>query len=105
MEAALAHPPAWAERLVLLATPPACREAVLGDLCETYVSTPLYAREALRSVPFVIVSQMRRNANLPALGLQGLLVFTCVGGFSVSRPSLAPLLLPVLAVLGLLIRG
>ena len=105
MEAALTRPPVWAERLVLLATPPACREAVVGDLCETYISAPLYAREALRSVPFVIFSQMRRNANLPALGLQAFLVFICVGGISGSRAAWAPLLLPMLAVLGLLLRG
>ena len=105
MEAALKRPPAWAERLVVIVTPPACRDAVVGDLCETYVSVPLYMREACRSVPFVIVSQMRRNANLPALGLQAFLVFICVGGFSSSRFGWTVLILPALAALVLLLRG
>src|SRR5262249_34866632 len=84
--AALNPPPAWAERLVCWLTPPAAREAVLGDLCETYRSPSHYAAEALRTIPFVIRSQMRRNANLPALGLQGFLVFFCLGGFGQSGP-------------------
>src|SRR5476651_1637199 len=102
MEAALKRPPEWAERLVLLATPPACREAVVGDLCETYISAPLYAREAFRSIPFVIVSQMRRNANWPLLGLQAFLIFVCLGGFSVAHAGWVQLVLPLMAVLVLL---
>lgn len=80
--AALNGPPARLERLVLLLIPPAAREAVAGDLWEMYRSPAQYAREALRTVPFVIASQMRRNANLPLLGLQGFLVFFCFGGFA-----------------------
>jgi hypothetical protein len=81
MEAArLNRPPDWLERMVWLTIPPASREAVAGDLWETYQSPRQYAAEALGTVPFVIASQMRRNLNLPALILQGTLIFICLGG-------------------------
>jgi hypothetical protein len=92
--AALNAPPAWLERIVLLAIPPAAREAVAGDLWETYSSPRQYAAEALRTVPLVIASQMRRNLNLPALMLQCALVFVCLGIAAVLA------LLPVLLLLG-----
>ncbi len=83
MEAArLNAPPDWLERMVLRAIPPASREAVAGDLWETYQSPRQYAAEALHTVPFVIASQMRRNLNLPALMLQGALIFICLGGLA-----------------------
>lgn len=80
MEAALNEPPPWLEQMVHLAIPPAARESVAGDLWETYRSPPQYAAEALRTVPFVILSQMRRNLNPLALMLQGALIFLCLGG-------------------------
>jgi hypothetical protein len=81
MEAAqLNAPPDWLERIVLLAIPPAAREEVAGDLWETYCSPRQYAAEALRTVPFVIASQARRNLNLPAVMLQGALIFIFLGG-------------------------
>jgi hypothetical protein len=95
MEAAAVNtPPPWLERLVLLAIPPAAREAVAGDLWETYRAPRQYAAEALRTVPFVIASQMRRNLNLPALMLQGALVFTSLGGAA------ALVLMPLMMLLG-----
>ena len=92
--AALSGPPEWLERIVLLAIPPAAREAVAGDLWETYRAPGQYAAEALRTVPQVIASQMRRNLNLPALMLQGGLAFVCLGG------SAALLLIPLLMLAG-----
>jgi hypothetical protein len=80
MEATLNAPPEWLERVVLLAIPPAARESVAGDLWETYQDPRQYAAEALRTVPFVILSQMRRNLNPLALMLQGALIFICLGG-------------------------
>jgi len=91
MEATLSEPPPWLERMVLLAIPPAAREAVAGDLWETYQSPTQYAGEALRTVPFVIASQIRRNLNLPALMLQGALIFIGLGG--VATLLLIPLLM------------
>jgi len=93
MEAArLTEPPDWLERIVLLAIPPAAREGVAGDLWETCRSPRQYAAEALRTVPFVIASQMRRNLNLPAILLQAALIFIFLGGW------VTLILLPVLAL-------
>lgn len=93
MEAArLTTPPDWLERIVLLAIPEAAREEVAGDLWETYRSPRQYAAEALRTVPFVIASQVRRNLNLPAILLQAALIFIFLGG------SITLILLPVLAL-------
>ena len=81
MEAArLNGPPDWLEGIVLRTIPPAARESVAGDLWETYCSPRQYAAEALRTVPFVVASQVRRNLNLPALMLQGALIFVFFGG-------------------------
>lgn len=88
--AALNAPPARLEKIVLALIPPGARETVAGDLCETYNSPHQYVREALRTVPLVFLSQMRRNLNLPALLLQTGLVYFCLG------PAIASLALPVL---------
>ena len=82
--AALNAPPAWLEKIVLALIPPTAREAVAGDLCETYRSPHQYAREALRTIPLVVLSQMRRNLNLPALLLQSGLVYFCLGPLATS---------------------
>lgn len=88
--AALNAPPDWLEKIVLGLIPPSAREAVAGDLCETCTSPRQYAREALRTLPLVILSQMRRSLNLPALLLQTGLVYFCLG------PVAASLALPLL---------
>ena len=95
MEAArLTAPPDWLERIVLLTIPPAARESVAGDLWETYCGPRQYAVEALRTVPFVVASQIRRNLNLPALILQGALSFIFLGG------PITLILLPLLLLRG-----
>jgi hypothetical protein len=66
----MAAPPPRLEKLVLALIPPLAREAVAGDLCETCENPRQYAVEALRTVPFVIASQMRRHLNMPALLLK-----------------------------------
>ena len=83
-------PPAWLEHAVLALIPPLAREAVAGDLCETYESPHQYAREALATIPFVIFSQMRRNLNAPVLLVQLTLAGALLG------PWAAALLAPVL---------
>jgi len=87
----LSEPPDWLERIVLLAIPPAARESVAGDLWETYREPRQYAAEAFRTVPFVVASQVRRNLNLPAILLQGALIFIFLGGPAVL--TLLPILL------------
>jgi len=90
--AALNTPPERLDRAVRLLIPPAAREVVVGDLWETYQSPSQYAREALCIVPFVVFSQMRRHFNLPALILQAMVLYACLGAWA------AALLLPVLTV-------
>jgi hypothetical protein len=82
MEAAtaLTGPPPLLERIVLSLIPVAVRETVGGDLCEMYRSPLQYGWQAARALPFVIVSQARRNANFPLLGLQGIILLGCFGG-------------------------
>jgi hypothetical protein len=82
MEAgALKPPPRLLERPVFFAIPPAAREAVAGDLRELYVSPGQYLRSAAGTLPFVIASQIRRNANPPVLVLQASIVFLLLRGF------------------------
>lgn len=90
MEAAALTPPPWLEKIVLALIPPCAREAVAGDLWETYTSPRQYAAEALHTVPLVVLSQMRRNLNLPTLLLQLSLLCFCLG------EGIALALLPVL---------
>jgi hypothetical protein len=56
-----AHPPELAEDLVGWFLPPACREEVLGDLCESYENVLQYALGAATVIPRVVLSQIRRN--------------------------------------------
>jgi hypothetical protein len=43
--------------------PPACREEVLGDMRERNEGAQLFIYDALRTVPFVIVSRIRRTTD------------------------------------------
>lgn len=85
------NPPPGLERAVLALIPPLAREAVAGDLCETYENPRQYLREALRTIPFVIASQVRRNLNWPALMLQAGLAWWLLG--PVAAAVLAPVLM------------
>jgi hypothetical protein len=49
----------WVRRLM----PPACREEVLGDLAERNASPREYLRDAVRTLPFMIASRLRRSTN------------------------------------------
>jgi hypothetical protein len=55
--------PQHTEDLVALFVPPACREEVLGDLCESCKNPAEYTMSALAVVPRVIFSQIRRNTD------------------------------------------
>ena len=79
----MATPPPRLEKLVLALIPPLAREAVAGDLCETCENPRQYGIEALRTVPLVVVSQIRRNLNLPALALKLALAWMFLGGATV----------------------
>ena len=56
-----ARPPAFVDAIVRALIPPACREAVMGDLWERYTSPAGYLGDALRALPFLIVSRIRRT--------------------------------------------
>lgn len=51
------------ERIVGIFIPPASREEVLGDLRERNEGPQLFLYDALRTVPFVIVSRVRRTTD------------------------------------------
>jgi hypothetical protein len=51
----------WPEAIAGILIPPACREEVLGDLYERNATPRQYVRDALRTVPLVIVSRIRRT--------------------------------------------
>ncbi len=68
-------PPEALEAIVGLFVPPACREEVLGDLHEQYRGTVSYVLGALRAVPFVIVSRIRRTTGAEVLAMEALLLY------------------------------
>jgi len=60
----MAYPPEIIEDAVGWLLPSACREEVLGDLCEQYVNAARYAVNTLTVAPRVILSQIRRNTDV-----------------------------------------
>jgi hypothetical protein len=58
------HPPKLIEAIVERLVPPACREHVLGDLSERYESPGQYMMDAVRTIPLVIASQVRRTSKI-----------------------------------------
>ena len=65
-------PPAVIESVVGLFVPPLAREHVLGDLAERYISLGQYMLDALRTVPAIVISQIRRTSYFslwPVIGL------------------------------------
>jgi hypothetical protein len=63
-------------RLVEKLFPPACREEVIGDLCERAKSEGAFIVDALLTLPFVVWSRIRRTTDLAAtaLGTMGVLI-------------------------------
>jgi hypothetical protein len=69
------EPPKSLERAVGLLLPPACREEVLGDLCEKYEAPRQYVATAIRVVPAVILSRIRRTSDAQTLMMAAALVY------------------------------
>jgi hypothetical protein len=78
------------ERIVGIFIPPACREEVLGDLKERNDGAQLFIYDALRTVPFVIVSRIQRTTDSVVLLMEA---FCCYVSFLsvawVVEPSMA----------------
>ena len=68
-------PPKIIEAAVELVLPPACRESVVGDLCERYTSPGRYLREAALTVPLVILSRILRTTDAALLFLEACALF------------------------------
>jgi len=71
------RPPRILEAFFALWIPPACREEVLGDFCERYSGPARYILLAIRTIPLVILSRLRRVTEAPVLFMQALLVYGC----------------------------
>jgi hypothetical protein len=71
-------PSRTAEGIIAAIVPPACREEVVGDLHERYRSQGRYALDALRTVPLVIVSRIRRTADPQILVIQAFVLYLSV---------------------------
>jgi hypothetical protein len=71
----LSGPSKTLEAIVAFLIPPACREEVLGDLWERYTGPVQYVFLAMRVVPCVILSRIRRTADVRVLLMQALLIY------------------------------
>ena len=72
-----ARPPALIDAVVRRLVPPDCREHVVGDLWERYTSPRQYVLDAVRTIPAVVASQIRRTARLSLLAIQALVLAVC----------------------------
>ena len=68
-------PPTLIEAIVGRLIPPASREHVLGDLRERCRSTPQFLGDAIRTLPFVVASQLRRASDRLLILMQGYTLF------------------------------
>lgn len=66
------------EKIVGILIPPACREEILGDLRERNEGAQLFLYDALRTLPFVIYSRIRRTTDSVVLLMQA---FCCYVSF------------------------
>jgi len=72
------RPPEIVASLVRVLVPPASREHVLGDLQERYRSPPQYLADALKALPFIIASRLRRTTHPLGLLLAGAFFYWAV---------------------------
>ncbi|MGP0071990.1 MAG: hypothetical protein ACLPWF_08650 [Bryobacteraceae bacterium] len=80
----------WSEAIIGILIPPACREEVLGDLHERNASPARYLMDAVRTVPLVILSRIRRTANPELLAMYAIALYLCF--FAVAWYDVRPLL-------------
>jgi len=72
----MATPPKPIEHLLGFLIPPACREEVLGDLHERFLSTPRYIADALTTIPFVVISRIRRTTDAVVFLMEAIVLFS-----------------------------
>src|SRR5262245_33562935 len=97
------RPPEIIERIVAWLIPPMSREHVLGDLSERYTSPRQYVLDAMRTLPFVIASRVRRTFNPGYVGMFAILFL----GWSFpweSQPWIASTIAPITGVAVLILR-
>ena len=92
------RPPEMISKLVYALVPPANREHVLGDLNERNASTKQYVAEALRALPFLILSRLRRTTHPLGLLLVGCFLYWAVF-WGNQQPSWVAALIPTLLTL------
>jgi len=103
-------PPKIVESLIALLIPPACREEVTGDLHERYRSPLQYIADLLCTVPLVILSRIRRTADLHVLLIQAAgeyLCFLCIASLldaSILNRPMRPALYVAAAIVGLILN-
>jgi len=68
-------PPKAIEALVAILLPPACREEVLGDLHERFISPRHYISDAVFTVPCVVASRIRRTTDLQVFAMEAFAVY------------------------------
>lgn len=90
------RPPVLIDTIVCLSIPVPCREHVIGDLWERYRSPGTFLIDAMRTVPFIVASQIRRTSTIGALLIQA---FLLVVGFAVGAGNLVSPIVPVTAAL------
>ena len=90
------RPPAVVDALVRALIPPACRESFIGDLWERYTTPGRYLGDALRALPFLVLSRLRRTTNAPMSAVVFLMLYASFQQSGRSWPSGAP---PAAAVL------
>jgi hypothetical protein len=68
-------PSKTAEAVAAVFIPPACREELLGDLHERYSSSRQYGLDAVRTIPLVIISRIRRTVDPQVLVMQAFALY------------------------------
>jgi uncharacterized membrane protein YhaH (DUF805 family) len=63
------------ELFVGLLIPPACREEVLGDLCERYRSPGQYTADGVRVASLVTLSRIRRTTDAQVLLMEAMMLY------------------------------
>jgi len=73
------RPPVLIDAVVRALIPPACREHVIGDLWERYRSPRQFVLDAVRTIPFVVASQIRRTSTLAGIVIHAFILFVSFG--------------------------